>query len=159
MFQNSSSTEQFTKSKCGKYYDIFYHNVISINRIIKTVLLDFYHYQIDFYYYSENNERLAKFGKSLSVTSRQYRAKRIAVNVKVNGLGYLAEMLGGILSSALMFFKDAHIMYVFMLIWFGNVIPACYLINFDDNKKSIIEDGWISTFSKVFRNKDKKVHI
>ena len=95
----------------------------------------------------------------MSVTSRQYRAKRIAVNVKVNGLGYLAEMLGGILSSALMFFKDAHIMYVFMLIWFGNVIPACYLINFDDNKKSIIEDGWISTLSKVFRNKDKKVQI
>ena len=76
------------------------------------------------WFYRKNEERLEKFGNSLAVQSKQYRAKRIDVNVKINGLGYLAEVLGGVLITLLAFHHKVSILNTFALFWYGNVIPS-----------------------------------
>ena len=111
------------------------------------------------WFYRKNEERLEKFGNSLAVQSKQYRAKRIDVNVKVNGLGYLAEVLGGVLITLLAFHHKVSILNTFALFWYGNVIPSCYLINFVHNKKSIMNDGWRTTISQLYRKKTVKVDL
>ena len=45
-------------------------------------------------------------------------------------------------------------MYAGVLIWYGIVIPSCYLINSSDNKKSIIEEGWVNGILKLYKKKD-----
>ena len=111
------------------------------------------------WFYRKNEERLEKFGKSLAVQSKQYRAKRIDVNVKINGLGYLAEVLGGVLITLLAFHHKVSILNTFALFWYGNVIPSCYLINFVHNKKSIMNDGWRTTISQLYRKKTIKRNV
>ena len=90
----------------------------------------------------------------MSITSRQYRAKRITVNVKVNALSYVVEMLGGVIIAALSFLRHAHILYTIGMIWYGSVIPSCYLINFSDTKNSIIDEGWAAGLSKLYKKKE-----
>ena len=90
----------------------------------------------------------------MSITSRQYRAKRITVNVKVNALSYVVEMLGGVIIAALSFLRHAHILYTIGMIWYGSVIPSCYLINFSDTKNSIIDEGWATGLSKLYKKKE-----
>lgn len=90
----------------------------------------------------------------MSITSRQYRAKRITVNVKVNALSYVVEMLGGMIIAALSFLRHAHILYTIGMIWYGSVIPSCYLINFSDTKNSIIDEGWATGLSKLYKKKE-----
>ena len=90
----------------------------------------------------------------MSITSRQYRAKRITVNVKVNALSYVVEMLGGVIIAALSFLRHAHILYTIGMIWYGSVIPSCYLINFSDTKNSIIDEGWLTGLSKLYKKKE-----
>ena len=107
-------------------------------------------------FFRGNKERLARFGTSLALKSRQYRARRIAVNVKVNALTYLVELLGGMIIAALSFLKHAHILYTVGMIWYGNIIPLCYLINTADTKKLILEDGWTSALSKLCKKKEPK---
>ena len=111
------------------------------------------------HFFRGNKERLEKFGKSLALKSRQYRARRIAVNVKVNALSYVVEMLGGIIIAAFTFFRHAHILYTVGMIWYGNIIPLCYLINSTDTKKSILEEGWTSALSKICQKKEPKNSI
>ena len=106
----------------------------------------------------DNEQRLKKLGKSLSVESKQYRAKRINVNVKINGLGYLAEILGGFLMLLTTFHHKVSIQNTVALFWMGNVIPSCYLINFVHHKKGIMNDGWVSTISQLYRKKKVKPH-
>ena len=110
-------------------------------------------------FYRKNEERLEKHGKSLAVQSKQYRAKRIDVNVKINGVGYLAEVLGGVLITLLAFHHKVSILNTFALFWYGNVIPSCYLINFVHNKKSIMNDGWRTTISQLYRKKTVKRNL
>ena len=110
-------------------------------------------------FYRENEDRLEKLGKSLSVQSKQYRAKRIDVNVKINGVGYLAEVLGGVLVTLLAFHHKVSILNTFALFWYGNVIPSCYLINFVQNKKSIMTDGWRATISQLYQKKTVKSNV
>ena len=83
-----------------------------------------------------------------------YRAKRIDVNVKINLLAYLAEVLGAIIVCCLALVRIPILMYAGYLIWYGIVIPSCYLINSRDNKKSIIEKGWVNVISKLYKKKD-----
>ena len=151
IFQNSSYIEQFTNGRCSKFetYIVlcaFRANdfvIVNIQRQCKT-------------YFRGNKERLKNFGKSLSITSRQYRAKRITVNVKVNALSYIVEMLGGMIIAALAFLRHAHILYTVGMIWYGNIIPSCYLINFSDTKKSILEEGWATGLSKLYKKKEPR---
>ena len=79
--------------------------------------------------------------------------------MKINGLGYLAEVLGGVLITLLAFHHKVSILNTFALFWYGNVIPSCYLINFVHNKKSIMRDGWRATISQLYQKKTVKSNV
>ena len=96
------------------------------------------------------------FGRSLSAESRQCRAKRIAVNVKVNGLAYVVELMGGVGCVGMALIPKDIFLHIAYLIWYANVIPSCYLINTSDNKDSIIDKGWAFVISKLFENKRER---
>jgi hypothetical protein len=99
---------------------------------------------------------MKKFGKSLSNASRKYRAKRIDVNVKINVFAYLVEVLGGIIVCCLALVPIPIFVYAAILVWYGIVIPSCYLINSSESKKYIIEKGWVSAISILYRKKDPR---
>ena len=122
--------------------------------IYNSLLVRFWFYIL--LLHRDNEQRLKKLGKSLSVESKQYRAKRINVNVKINGLGYFAEILGGFLMLLTTFHHKVSIQNTVALFWMGNFIPSCYLINFVHHKRGIMNDGWISTISQLYRKKDVK---
>ena len=100
-----------------------------------------------------NEERLQALGKSFSGKSRKYRAKRIEVNLKVNAFAYAMETFGGIFLALLSAIPHANYLYTFTLIWYGNVIPSCYLTNSMDIKILMMEDGWWNGLSKIYRKK------
>lgn len=106
--------------------------------------------------YRSNLERMEKFGKTLSVRSRNYREKRIDVNVKINALAYSAEVLGGIIIVCLSTIPHANVMYTSTIFWYGNVIPSCYLINSSDMKTFIMEQGWVRAALKLYKKKEPK---
>ena len=106
--------------------------------------------------YRANEQRLKNFGKSLSVKSRQYRTKRIDVNVKINALAYSVEVLGGVIMGCLAFVPPATYLYAGTEIWYGNVIPSCYLVNCSDIKRSIMEKGWIAAIYNLYTKKKPK---
>ena len=103
-----------------------------------------------------NEERLKKFGRALSLQSKQSRAKRIEVNVKVNSLAYTAEVLGGFVIGVLALVKPPTYMYTATIIWYGNIIPSCYLINSSDTKNFIIDKGWLNALSNLYKKKPPK---
>ena len=78
------------------------------------------------------------------------------VNVKINVLAYLAEVLGGVIVFCLALVQFPIFLYAAILIWYGIVIPSCYLMNSSDNKKSIIEKGWVNAISNLYRRKDPR---
>ena len=55
---------------------------------------------------------MKKFGKSYSTRSKQYRMKRIDVNVKINVLAYSVEMLGGLLLVGLSLLRPPTFLYI-----------------------------------------------
>ena len=99
-----------------------------------------------------NEDRLKHLGKSVSSRSKQYRIKRIDINVKINVLAYSVEVLGGFLLGCLSLVHPATFLYIGVEIWYGNVIPACYLLNSSDTKAFIMEQGWVIALSKIFKN-------
>lgn len=103
-----------------------------------------------------NEQRLKNFGQSLSVKSRQYRTKRIDVNVKINTLAYSVEVFGGVVLGCLAFVPSATYLYIAIEIWYGIVIPSCYLVNCSDIKKSIMEKGWVSAICNLYTKKKPK---
>ena len=98
-----------------------------------------------------NEERMKELGKSVSTRSKQYRLKRIDINVKINVLAYSVEVLGGLLLGCLSLVHPATFLYIGVEIWYGNVIPACYLLNSSDTKAFIMEQGWAIALSKLFK--------
>jgi hypothetical protein len=99
---------------------------------------------------------MEKFGKALSVRSRNYRDKRIDVNVKINALAFSAEVLGGVIIVCLSTIPHANIMYTSVIFWYGNVIPSCYLINRSDMKSFIMEQGWVRAVLELYKKKKPK---
>ena len=95
-------------------------------------------------------------GESLSEKYRKCRAKRILVNLKVNAFAYAMEVCGGILILFFATIPYANYLYTFIIIWYGNVIPSCYLANSEDIKLSVMEDGWWNGLSKLYRKKSLK---
>ena len=100
-----------------------------------------------------NEERLKKFGKAVSLQAKQSRAKRIEVNVKVNSLAYTAEVLGGFVIGVLALVPPATYLYTATIIWYGNIIPSCYLINSSDMKNFIIDLGWSNALSNLYKKR------
>ena len=98
-----------------------------------------------------NEDRMKQLGKSVSTRSKQYRIKRIDVNVKINVLAYSVEVLGGILLGCLSLLQPATFLYIGVEIWYGNVIPSCYLLNSSDTKAFIMEQGWAIALSSLFK--------
>ena len=47
-------------------------------------------------------------------------------------------------------------LYFGALIWYGNVIPSCYLINSNDTKKFIMEKGWIAMIFELYKKRKPK---
>ena len=91
-------------------------------------------------------------GNVLSARSRLIRAKRISINLKINGLAYLVEVIGGILICTLAFSSGWRLFFPFSL-WYGLVVPSCYLINADDTKNLIMEHGWLTALRRVYTEK------
>ena len=95
-------------------------------------------------------------GESLSEKYRKCRARRILVNLKVNAFAYAMEVCGGILMPFFAAIPHHNYLYTFIIIWYGNVIPSCYLANSEDIKISVMEDGWWNGLSKVYKEKNLK---
>ena len=105
------------------------------------------------FYCSRNEESLRRLGDTLSARSRLIRAKRININLMINGLAYLVEVVGGILIIFLFSLSSTlKIIFPFCL-WYGLVVPSCYLINNDDTKTLIMKHGWLIALSRVYTEK------
>ena len=96
-----------------------------------------------------------RLDKSISLSCRQYRTKRIDINVKINGLAYLVEVLGGVVIPSVSFLKPATYLYIMTQIWYGNIIPSCYLVNSSEIKDFIQNHGWLMALSKIYGRKEK----
>ena len=103
-----------------------------------------------------NKDRLERFGKALAIESQKYRAKRIAVNVRVNGLAFTVEVLGGFVLAFLSLLRPHAILYIGAGIWYGSLIPSCYLINSVDTKIMIMEHGWMKTLRNLYKKRTPK---
>ena len=110
--------------------------------------------------FSSNKERLKRLGKVLSPQSKQYRAKRIKINLITNGIAYMTEMLGGIVVIGLVFlFRSNHRLVILNIgtsIWYAIIIPSCYLMNSNEIKDSIMEHGWTNMLRETYAKKTRK---
>ena len=109
-------------------------------------------------YCRSDKDSLNRLGKSFSLQSRRYRAKRINVNIQVNCIAYLAEVLGGLVVSSLGFASTATYMYIGTQLLYGNVIPSCYLMNNDYQKISILKHGWVFALTSLYKNRKSDIH-
>ena len=103
-----------------------------------------------------NEERLERLGDTLSEVYRKIRKRRINVNIKINVFVFVMEIVGGVLIalSGVLFNQKRGgsdtVMLTGVQIWYGCVIPSCYLFNSEYIKDTIMEHGWIHALSKVF---------
>ena len=105
------------------------------------------------FYCSRNEESLRRLGDMLSARSRLIRAKRLNINLKINGLAYLVEVVGGILIIFLFSLSSTlKIIFPFCL-WYGLLVPSCYLVNNADTKTLIMKHGWLTALSRVYTEK------
>ena len=68
----------------------------------------------------------------------------------------MVEILGGVIMGGLAIIKPATFLYLGTQIWYGNVIPSCYLINSSDIKDYIMDKGWWNGFSKIYNKRERK---
>ena len=50
----------------------------------------------------------------------------------------------------------ATFLYLGTQMWYGNIIPSCYLINSSDIKDYIMDNGWWNGFSKIYSKRNSK---
>ena len=105
--------------------------------------------ELHFFDCSCNDESLQRLGDIVSSKSRIIRARRINVNLKITGLAYLVEVIGGILICTLAFSSTWKLFFPFSM-WYGLVVPSCYLINTDDTKTLIMEHGWLTALRRIY---------
>ena len=101
---------------------------------------------------SRNEEIVRRLGSTMSAKSRQVRAKRININLKVNALAYLVEVIGGLLLFGGFYFSTGKKMFP-VLLWYGLVVPSCYLVNNDETKMLIMKHGWTTVLRSLFARK------
>ena len=65
-------------------------------------------------------------------------------------------MLGGLIVCCLALVPIPIFVYAAVLVWYGIVIPSCYLINSSESKKYIIEKGWVNAISILYRKKEPR---
>ena len=116
---------------------------------------------VSLYVSSTNEESLLRLGNILSANSRRARAKRINVNLKINGLAYLVEVIGGFVIVVLFFVSHEFWLSTWKVffplgMWYGLVVPSCYLVNNDCTKDLIMKHGWISALRTLFTKKYPK---
>ena len=104
------------------------------------------------FYCSLNEDSLQRLGDIVSARSRLIRAKRIKINLKINGIAYLVEVVGGVLICTLAISSTLKLFFPFSL-WYGLVVPSCYLINNEDTKTLIMKYGWLTALSRVYTEK------
>ena len=105
--------------------------------------------------FRRNDESLRRLGDTLSASSRQIRAKRINVNLKINILAYVVEVIGGLIICSGAGASSGIILYP-IAAWYGLVVPSCYLVNNDDTKTLIMKYGWISVLRTLFTTKKSR---
>ena len=95
----------------------------------------------------------------MTAQRKKNRARRININVKVNAIAYLAEVMGGVAVFAVAFLptitntvNSNGYVYITIHVLYGNIIPACYLMNNSRFKSFAMDEGWISAMSTVFSN-------
>ena len=49
--------------------------------------------------------------------------------------------------------RPAAFLYIATEIWYGNVIPSCYLVNSSDIKDFIMDKGWLKGVSKIYKTR------
>ena len=82
--------------------------------------------------------------------------RRININIKINVFVLMMEIVGGlIISSLAVLFNQQRgdsdtIMLTGLQIWYGCVIPSCYLLNSDYIKDTIMEHGWMNALSQIY---------
>ena len=82
--------------------------------------------------------------------------RRIHINIKINVFVLMMEIVGGlIISSLAVLFNQQRggsdmVMLTGLQIWYGCVIPSCYLLNSDYIKDTIMEHGWMSALSQIY---------
>ena len=103
------------------------------------------------YRFDERGQR----NRALSIDCRQYRTRRIAINVRINGLAYVVEVLGGFVIGAFQFLPPANFLYIAAQTWYGSIIPSVYLMNCDDIKVFVMNHGWLTALSKIYAKKEK----
>ena len=122
------------------------------------------HMYFDFYskykgmkshHFRRNDESLRRLGDTLSASSRQIRAKRINVNLKINILAYVVEVIGGLIICSGAGASSERMLYP-IAVWYGLVVPSCYLVNNDDTKTLIMKYGWISVLRTLFTTKKSR---
>ena len=100
--------------------------------------------------------------KLLSDKRKARRRKRTEVNIKVTIIVWLLEVVGSII---LMFSPKvfAHGQVgtatgvVFVILFYFVLLPCAYLINSDDIKKAIMEDGWFFAIRGIFNRTNVQV--
>ena len=55
--------------------------------------------------------------------------------------------------------RPATYLYIATEIWYGNVIPSCYLINSSDIKDYIMDKGWLNGVSKIYNRRKVKNEV
>ena len=106
-----------------------------------------------------NEQRLKNIDKTMTAQRKKNRARRININVKVNAIAYLAEVMGGVAVFAVAFLptitntdNSNGYVYITIQVLYGNIIPACYLMNNSKFKSFAMDEGWIAAMSTVFSN-------
>ena len=113
-------------------------------------------------HFRSNEERLKRLKKVLSFQSRQYRARRIKINLIINGIAYMAEVLGTIVIIVLglprypAFLRRIIITNIGTGIWYAIIIPSCYLMNSNEIKDSIMENGWTNIIKDIYAKKTRR---
>ena len=99
-----------------------------------------------------NEESVRRLGSTLSARSRQVRAKRININLKVNALAYLVEVIGGLLLFGASCISTGKKLFP-VAFWYGLVVPSCSLVNNDETKMLIMKHGWTTVLRSLFAKK------
>ena len=110
---------------------------------------------MNFYTFSRNDESLQRLGDTLSATSRQIRAKRINVNLKINILAYVVEVIGGLIICGGAGTSSGRMLYP-IAAWYGLVVPSCYLVNNEGTKTLIMKHGWTSVLRNLLSKKQPR---
>ena len=105
------------------------------------------------YIYDRKSERQGIVSKTLSEKVRMRRQRRKTINIQMTIISWFIEFIAGIANLAIYFlYKEAVVLALLGLFnIFVNfvVIPGTYILNTEDCKRFIIEQGWIKSLRRM----------